>query len=103
MKRSGGCIIMKRTKPTKSQKEILDNPPNLRFGGHMPYPPENCPATKCLHSNNPEIEFIDCTSCGRCRFKKSCKRLKEYEREWKEYWNKYRKIKGVNENENENN
>lgn len=82
---------MRRTKYTKKEKEML-KAPNLGLGGHMPYPPDNCPAMKRQWKQMPEIEFIDCIECDKCRYKTTCKRKKEHDNEWKEYFNLYQKI-----------
>jgi len=82
---------MKRTKPTKTQKNKLAQIPHINLGGHMPYPPEKCKATRMYDWQ--EIEYIDCSACASCKDK--CQRWKDFQNEWKEYWKIYKEIKGV--------
>lgn len=90
---------MKRTKPTKKDEKELKQAPDLGFGGHMPYPPEGCPATRQRWVGKPEVEFIDCSSCVNCEYTKMCKRKKEHSNNWKKYWEIYRQIKDKYTNE----
>jgi len=80
---------MIRKKPTKTEEEQLKHPPHIKLGGHMPYPPEDCPAPRVY--NEEGIEYIDRSFCVDCKHKSKCKRLKEFENEWKEYYNLYKK------------
>lgn len=81
---------MIRKKPTKKEKEKLIRPPHINLGGHLPYPPEGCSATRDYDWEG--IEYIDRTACAHCKHKPKCQRLKEFENEWKEYWDIYQKI-----------
>lgn len=81
---------MKRTKPTKRDKVILNKPPHGAFGGCMPNPPKECEKHREFVEAD-GTEYINNIHCGNCRNK--CQRHKEFKNEWKIYWNEYRRVK----------
>lgn len=91
---------MRRTKSPKKRKYWNINsgkPPDLGFGGHLPYPPKNCELRELIIQCN-GLELIDFT---RCVFycPKYCDRYKAYRKEWNE-WRKNKKNEKGNKNEN---
>ncbi len=80
---------MKRTKPTKKQKQELDQIPHGKFGGCMPNPPKDCQERREFTDAN-GIEYINNVICTECR--DSCDRRKEFRNEWKAYRKAHQQI-----------
>lgn len=84
---------MKRTKPTKNQRSYKC--PHWEFPGYMPNPPSTC--TRRREFVYYGVEYINNTICNYCDDK--CKRRKEFEHEWKEFWKAFKR----NENNHNSN
>ncbi len=81
---------MKRTKPTKKQKQKLDQMPHGEFGGCMPNPPKDCAEPKEFIGSN-GTEYINNVICLECR--DGCDRRREFKNEWKEYKKRAQQIR----------
>lgn len=84
---------MRRTKPTKKEQDMIDNNiPHKECGGHMPYPPKDCPAPK-IHISSSGTRYVDNLFCERCPQRASCRRYIEFKKEWKIYHRTVQAIK----------
>lgn len=83
---------MKRTKKAVGDLKKIDTLPHGGYGGHIPDPPQDCQGFIHVYEGR---RFVDVSTCkNKCKLgmAKSCPRLKEYYRAWKEYWVEYAKV-----------
>lgn len=74
-------IVMKR-KPKKEQ-QMPDTPIKKPWGGHLPFPPDNCPKKEhvFISENVPWIDLGICLNCP--DYPKGCDRKQNYLKEMK--------------------
>lgn len=87
---------IRRKKPTFTRMPKPKNQPpcpNGGHGGHLPDPPEDCPARKMIVKSENRI-YIDSSSCIGCSEEKTCDRRREFEEEWAIYrgWQRENKL-----------
>lgn len=64
----------KPIKPIKPIPQIEDTKKAIinPFGGHLPYPPDNCEKSEFSFLNN-DIPWLDISICHNCKIIKKCK------------------------------
>ena len=59
--------------------------PHLELGGHMPFPPKDCTAHRLFFKKVEYIDYTNCIDCNGPTKKVQCKRLKEFQQQWRDY------------------